>query len=704
MSPVVDVLDRLRRTPPRNLPGKLARWSTRKLHAKARRWGLEHTRGEMTDRAFLLAFGGRFATPAAVVEHFRARPRPYFFVDAAEARQRAEALAAAHPRLAERTLRAADQALDHVVDLLASGPYAMGERIDWHVDWKTGIRWPLGFYEDLDYSALDSPCDVKMPWELSRCYHFVTLGRAYALTRDPRYAREYASQLDAWLKDNPWPYGVNWGRAMEVALRAVNWIWAAALFADAPEVDDGLRLRLIKALVQHGRFIADNLEFSDNNGNHYLSNGVGLAYLGILLPEVGDAAAWRARGLEIVWGEIERQVHPDGVDFEKGIGYQGLVIEFWYSVVLLCDLNGIPVPALVRERLRRMFDFILAYTRPDGTFPQVGDNDDGRLVGLDDEPVGSHRRHLAVGGVMYRRPDLLGAADDAVETAVWLCGPDVLRLPAARPEVSSQAFAQGGFYVLRAPDAVTLVDAGEVGMNGIGGHGHNDLLSFDLWAGGAPLVVDPGTYVYTADPEARQQIRATGAHNVVRVDGAEMARLGQRPYLWRIEDDAHPTVLGWSSDAVFDRLEAEHDGYVRLPNPVRVQRRIIFDKQRLLWLVRDSLVGTGEHDVELYLHLGQPIAERLGLQVRLSAPRGELCIVPLADELPDLTLDVQDGWISRAYGHREPAPVLRYAVRRAVPLTLTTALWLAPTGTPLAAARSMLQEMLATPVCPEVTD
>ena len=52
------------------------------------------------------------------------------------------------------------------------------------------------------------------------------------------------------------------------------------------------------------------------------------------------------------------------------------------------------MPPLVRERLERMFEFMLAYTRPDGTFPQIGDNDDGRLANLDDEPVGSHRRHL----------------------------------------------------------------------------------------------------------------------------------------------------------------------------------------------------------------------------------------------------------------------------------------------------------------------
>src|SRR4029077_17848454 len=95
------------------------------------------------------------------------------------------------------------------------------------------------------------------------------------------------------------------------------------------------------------------------------------------------------------------------------------------SCVLLCERTGLEVPPLVRERLQCMFDFMLAYTRPDGSFPQIGDKDDGRLAGIDDEPVGSHRRHLAVGGAMFDRPDLLAAAGGAVGGAATACRPRV---------------------------------------------------------------------------------------------------------------------------------------------------------------------------------------------------------------------------------------------------------------------------------------
>jgi hypothetical protein len=649
---------------------------------RARRWHIVRNRGELSDAVLLRALRG---TPAdRAFEAFLER----FFVDPASARTTAAALAEAYPRHAQRTRLQAEQALQHVSDLLGSGPRQLGARIDWQQDFKTGFTWSADrLPDDQDTLRLDDPCDIKVAWELSRCHHWVALGRAYALEPDPRFAAEFASQLDAWLVDNPWPYGVNWSRSMEVAVRAVNWMWAAALFADAPEFTTVLRRRFLKAMLQHGQQILDNLEYTDNNGNHYLSNGVGLLFLGVLFRELAPAAAWRNKGAEIVWGEIHRQVHPDGVDFEQGLGYHGLVTEFWYSCVLLCERNGLSVPPHVRERLQRMFDFMLAYSRPDGTFPQIGDNDDGRLAGIDDEPVGSHRRHLAVGAVMFGRDDLLGAAGEALETAAWLCGLQVLRQQrSATPQPVSQAFPVGGFYIMRNADTSMVIDGGEVGMRGIGGHGHADVLSFDLWAAGAGVLVDSGTYTYSADAVLRQALRGTAAHNTVRIDGQDSSRLGTGRWLWLIENDARPVNVSWRSDTRCDDFTGSHTGYRRLAEPVTHTRHITFDKVNCIWRIEDAVDGLGQHLVEVFFHPGVAFDIEEDA-VRLRAPRGDLILLP-----PNGTaLSQQQGWISRGYGLREPATVLNYAIHAKMPLELRTCLVLVPSGTPVSAARSLVE-------------
>jgi hypothetical protein len=672
---------RLRRVSPKRLPLVVGRYALRAARGRARRWHIQRNRGELSDVALRRALGS--VTPEVAFGHFLQR----FFVDPARAQGVAAALAEAYPDRAQRTRAAAERALEHVFDLLGSGPIALGPRIDWQRDFKSGFVWRRDVLpDDQDTLLLDNPCDIKTPWELSRCHQLVTLGRAYALQPDPRYAREFANQLQAWLEDNPWPYGVNWSRAMEVAVRAVNWLWAAALFADAPEFTPILKRRFLKAMLQHGNHILDNLEYADRNGNHYLSNGVGLVFLGVLFPELAPSEAWRKKGYEIVWGEMPSQVHPDGVDFEQGLGYHGMVSEFWYSCVLLCERNGIPVPPTVRERLGAMFEFMLAYTRPDGTFPQIGDNDDGRLAWLDEEPVGTHQRHLAVGSAMFDRADLLGMAGDAVETAAWLCGPEILRAPRIEPEPTSKAFPAGGFYVMRGADTHLIVDAGEVGMRGIGGHGHSDVLSFELWAAGAGVLVDSGTYTYSADRIARQALRGTAAHNALRVDGQDTSRLGVGRWLWLIENDARPTVSTWCSDASTDELVASHDGYRRLAEPVTHSRKIVFDRARRTWRIEDRLEGVGEHLVEVFFHPGVPfeVAED---SVCLHAPRGDVWLFPP----PATTLHVEDGWISRGYGLREPAKVLVYSKRGQVPMHLRTDIVLIAAGTSAHAARCLVE-------------
>lgn len=672
---------RLRRVAPRRLPVLVGRYAWRIARDRARRIQIARNRGELSDLTLQRALGGVSLETAfsAFVQRF--------FVDPARARETAATLAKAYPRHAQRTRETAQRVLEHVFDLLGSGPTSLGDRIDWQRDFRSGFTWSRDVLpDDQDTLLLDVHCDIKIPWELSRCHQFVVLGRAYAIEQDARYAAEFVAQLQAWLDDNPWPYGVNWSRAMEVAVRAVNWIWAAALFADAPEFTPAVRQRFLKAMLQHGNHILNNLEFADRNGNHYLSNGVGLVFVGVLFSEFADSVAWRRKGFEIVWGEIEKQVHPDGVDFEQGIGYHGLVTEFLYSCVLLCDRNGIPVPPTVRERLGRMFDFMLAYTRPDGSFPQIGDNDDGRLAAVDDEPVGSHRRHLAVGGVMFARPELVGAAADALETAAWLCGPDVLRAQGSEPPSESRSFPVGGFYFMRTADTHLSIDAGEIGMRGIGGHGHADVLSFGLWAAGAGVLVDSGTYTYSADRVMRQALRATSAHNVIRIDGQDSSRLGIDRWLWLIENDAHPSGISWSSDVEHDQFIGSHDGYRRLQDPVTVTRKIVLSKRRLTWRIEDTVEGLGDHLVEVFFHPGVPF-DRHDDAVQLHAPRGDVWLFGPSNA----DCRQEQGWISRGYGLREPATVLVYSTRASPPMVLRTTLLLVPTGTSRDLARSQLE-------------
>ena len=68
-----------------------------------------------------------------------------------------------------------------------------------------------------------------------------------------------------------------------------------------------------------------------------------------------------------------------------------------------------------------------------------------------------------------------------------------------------------------------VVDAGPHGYEN-GGHAHADALSMTFTVRGVPLLIDPGTGSYTADPAARDHFRSSQLHNTVVVDGRSQSQ------------------------------------------------------------------------------------------------------------------------------------------------------------------------------------
>src|SRR5205807_520493 len=223
-----------------------------------------------------------------------------------------------------------------------------------------------------------------------------------------------------------------WGTAMEVAIRAVNWLWAYHLVRDAPAVSDEFRLRLLASLLTHARHIARNLE-SHPGGvttNHTVADHTGLVCLGAALSDFPEAREWLDVGLR---GSVEcmrYQVAPDGVHFENSLSYHRMVLEMLLGVYIVADRCGHALPPDYRASLERMLEFTYHYIRPDGLAPLVGDNDDGRLQilsGYFDWRPQDHRHLLAAGATLFERADFAAVArtsPQAIEETAWLLGPD----------------------------------------------------------------------------------------------------------------------------------------------------------------------------------------------------------------------------------------------------------------------------------------
>ncbi|MBI3577958.1 MAG: alginate lyase family protein [Ignavibacteriales bacterium] len=568
----------------------------------------------------------------------------------------------------EDILAEAQNVLENKFETLGSGLISLGTQIDWQKDFKSGKAWPFKPSSELDVLDVNNSSDVKVPWELSRFHQVWWLGKAYWLTRNEQYAIKFRELVEDWIEKNPPGVGINWVVAMEVAIRACSWIAGYYFFCESKSLSEDFWMKFLKSLYAHGIFIECNQEMSWQNGNHFLSDIVGLIFLGIFFRQTPFGKRWIAYGAKALEKEMNRQVYSDGVNYEKSTSYHRLVLELFYSATILCRKNNVQLSQSFSKRLELMFEFVQQYTRPDGSVPLIGDADDGRLFRFSmNEDMNDHRHALSVGSILFERSSFKNTAGKFSQDALWLFGGEGFEqhqlLRAESPPLSSRGFAEGGFYILRSNDAHVFFDAGDIGMNGRGGHGHNDTLSFELWAHGAPLVVDSGTYAYTFDTRVRQEFRSTRAHNTIVIDNAEIAEFAS---LWSIkEDGTNPKVLEWKSSAESDILEVQHEGYASLPSPVIHRRRIQLMKEKMVFQITDCLEGNGAHNVESFLHFAPAVTLELqGAQKAMAINKnGRYIITASAGEL-----SIVETWYSRSYGVREKNKTLRFSLNVTLPI------------------------------------
>ncbi len=555
-------------------------------------------------------------------------------------------------------LKDADRALRREIDLLGSGPLTLGAPVDWMKDYKTGHRWEPRYCRDIEYSNLDRPSDVKMPWEISRMQWLIPAGQAYALTGEERYATCVRDLIDEWIAANPCAMSVNWSCTMDVALRAMTWTWLFhALHTSQAWSESGFQERFLRSLWLHGDFTARHLEKSDINGNHYTADAAGLVFVGLFFGDERTAQQWHRLGWEILVDELPRQVFADGVDFEASVPYHRLVQELFLLPALYRKKLGHQTPASYRERLLAMARFTEGYSRADGSVPLWGDADDARALPFRQQPINDHRYLLAIAGVALDQPTLIEAFSGPRSEAVWLLGAAAAaELPdrAIRMDVPhSVAFAEGGFFVLRNGRDHVFVDCGPLGLAGRGGHGHNDLLSFDAVLNGVHLVSDCGAYLYTASMAERNNFRSTGYHNTPRVDGQEINRFIRPDYLWTLYNDARHVVeeVGFNQDR--DLLKVGHTGYERLEPPVKLRRTFELNHSTHELIVVDEFVGAGSHDVETPIHFAEGVSVELGTEEAVLRAGARAFVVTWSDPA-DWQVSVEAARVSPTYGVVRP--------------------------------------------------
>ncbi|MFH1317935.1 MAG: alginate lyase family protein [Candidatus Omnitrophota bacterium] len=364
------------------------------------------------------------------------------------------------------------------------------------------------------------------------------LGQAYVLTKNKKYAEEFVNQVNDWIENNPVYFGVNWTCAMDVAIRAANWLVGVEYFLEGKILGRDFLKRFYASIYEHAKFILDHLEYSPLlTKNHYLSNIVGLFFIAVHYPFYKESRKWRDFALTELIKEMQKQVYDDGCNFEASTSYHRLTLEMFFYAELLGKRANIKFPLEYSVKLKKMFEFSLYCVKPDGAVPQIGDNDSGRFLVFAQRPGLEHKYLLSLAAVYYGDSQFKLSSFDFDEEAFWLFGESGknihTKLSYRDTPLKSRSFPNAGWYIIRHNEDYRFISRGPNGQNGSGGHAHNDKLSFELMLDKNDVFIDPGTYIYIPYPEWRNKFRSTRYHNTVSIDEVEQNDISGKLFTMR---------------------------------------------------------------------------------------------------------------------------------------------------------------------------
>jgi hypothetical protein len=560
---------------------------------------------------------------------------------------------------AAELIRLADLALQHQVRLL-DRDFDLPPAIDWRCDYMHGIRSGLAYFRRIPYLDAERVGDHKIVWELNRHQHLVLLAQAFRLNGRESYLTEIQNQLRDWTTANPFLRGMNWASALEVAFRALSWIWIYRL-AGAEMPEEFLR-EWLTGIYRHGLYLEANLSVYFSPNTHLLGEAVALHALGAAFPDFAEAARWRETGHRVAAGEMERQVREDGSHFEQSSYYHVYALDFFLLHYLLAGgTEG------YRAKLVLMADYLDALMGTCRTLPFLGDDDGGRVF----HPYGPRdlfgRATLATCAAVLDRTRWRWDPGDLYEQAAWWVGESAFAaLPPRIREHGSRLFRNAGVCIMEGPEIQVIADAGSFGF-GRGGHSHSDTLSVIVRAGNERILEDPGTYTYASGSSWRDRMRGSAAHNTIRIDGLDQATPAG---LFGWIDKPAVAISEWTTAPERDYLDAQcrYAGFTH-------RRRMVFARTGVLFILDEVDGPEGEHVIEQFWHPGAACVQ-MGPACFSIGAHASLVLDGAAQASIESGGDY--GWLSPVLCEKRPAPVIRARAQRPLPALFAAALRLTP--------------------------
>ena len=217
-------------------------------------------------------------------------------------------------------------------------------------------------------------------------------------------------------------------------------------------------------------------------GNHYFENLKAVLLGALYFQEEKKYVRYK----KLFTDEIQEQILPDGVHYERSLMYHKIILEDIMRTAKAVCVKDDGLYQYLCVVMQKMTDAVWSLEQGMGRtllFNDAGDN--------------------------VARP--FACLLDALKTEFSI-------YPNGNPR---RAFPSAGYYCLEEEGIKIVMDAGKIAPDHMPGHSHCDGLSFELAWHGCPVFVNAGTGQYQG--RLRAYFRSTAAHNTIVVDQEEQS-------------------------------------------------------------------------------------------------------------------------------------------------------------------------------------
>jgi len=448
--------------------------------------------------------------------------------------------------------------------------------------------------------------DIKKTWDVARGQHLTYASK-----------QEFINFITKWHAENPYLYGSNWVCPMEVAIRAINWIYAYEQFS-FQETEHEFIVLFSQLLGNHMQYLEYNWELYDGKtSNHYIANLVGYLYLCWFFRDQKKSARKIRWCLKQLWKELRWQVFEEGTLYEGSTAYHQLVTELFCHVIIICQKVSYKIPVHILDTIGKMFTFI-EWCKPNADYMvKIGDDDSATTLA-------PQHSQLIIKQVREKLDHPMDSGREIIHYEQF--GLSILKTKGWHVTFRHHVYAN------KQPT----------------GHHHSDAHSITVAIDGIPIFIDPGSYVYTPSHIWRNRFRSAAMHSTFYYTDYEPLLFDERLFAVEIPE----AIMPRQPDGL--HMHAHHQLYKQF-NLV-AHREVIIDKRYQFISINDWWEGLKPSIPTSWQFICAP-------EIQLHKKQGDWLMLyqekAIARITSDLPLEKQRTWVSLSYGKKQRAWCLR---------------------------------------------